>query len=504
MSNTLGRPQTAEIAGLTLFAVGFGALIWLDAANGTLRDAVVTRTILWFLVAFAGYALLMVVHQRRDGGTDADAGTANHTRMTWWLLIALGLVARLVLLTTVPTLSDDVYRYLWEGHLVTEGVSPYAFSIDSPQGDAFAIEARDLANNTSLGSPYLPVAHVVFGAAAAVLPSEPWTMQIIMIAFDTVAMAMLVRLLALAGVPRNRALLYWLNPLVIVEVGHGAHLDAMILGLGLAGVYLTLKHESGASGFDSDTPRSWSAAAASGPLLVGFATLTRPLSLLYTPVLFWHWRWPQRLVYAATVGVPVAVAGAWVGLGFDDSGTGVFSSARAYTESFRFNSGIYQPFEQWVASQGLDDKGWNEPGALTRLIVFVVVAVALLAVFARARTVREPRSTLRLLAVPLMIYVLLTPVLHPWYVLLLLALVPVLAPGDDEPAARWVHAVPWLMLSGLLIFSYLTYEDPAMFAERVWVRRLTWWPTFAALAGAAAVTMKVRHGARADATMEVV
>ncbi len=469
----------AELGGLALFVAGFVALLWLDATNGTLRDEVVTSTVTWFVVAFAGFALLMAVHQRR---------IPRPTRLSWWWLIALGLIARLALLATVPTLSDDVYRYLWEGHLVTEGVSPYAFTIDAPEGEAYAIEARDLANNTSLASPYLPVAHAVFGAAAVVFPSQPWAMQLVMIAFDTVAMAMLVRLLALAELPKKRALLYWLNPLVIVEVAHGAHLDAMILGIGLAGVYLTLAKPG----------------RPAGPVLVGLATLTRPLALLFLPVLFWQWRWSQRLIYAATVGVPIAITGAWVGFGFGeqgDAGVGVFGSARAYTESFRFNSAIYQTFEQWVGSQGLDDKGWNEPGALTRLIIFAVVALALVAVFVWARNTIGPRPTLRMLTVPLMIYAVFTPVLHPWYILLLLALVPALAPGDDEPVGRWIHAAPWLLLSGLLIFSYLTYEDPAAFAERVWVRRLEWWPTLAALG--AGIVWSVRS-ARDEATMDVV
>ena len=458
--------------GAALLVLGFAGITWIDLANDTLRSGVVASTIGWFLVAFGGYLMLLAV-QSRAGGT-----------LDWRWLLVLGLALRLLMLVTTPTLSDDVYRYLWEGHLVTEGVSPYSFTIDSPLGDAYDIDARSLANNTSLASPYLPVAHGLFGAAAFVLPSEPWTMQLIMIAFDVLTVTMLIKLLRLAGLPERRALLYWLNPLVIVEVAHGAHIDAIILGLVSAGLVLCL-----------DRSRTSPLAVYGGPLLIAAATLTRPLALLLIPILFWIWHWGQRAVWALAVALPIALAGAAAGLGLDDpaTGTGVFGSARAYTDSFRFNSGIYHWLERWIASQGLDDKGWNEPAALTRLVVAAVVVAALAAVFVWARRPRDVRGTLRLLAVPVMLYILFTPVLHPWYILLLLGFLPFLAPSPDEPLVGWLHSAPWLFFSGLLIFSYLTYEDPLAFGERDWVRRLEWIPTLALLGVSALVAFVVHR-----------
>ncbi len=447
-----------------LLTAGFVGLVWLDAVNGTLRGNVVPSTIVWFLVAFAGFLLLMVRVQPRRSPV---------AKWRWLLLFGLGL--RLMMLATEPTLSDDVYRYLWEGHLVSEGVSPYSFAIDSPAGDPYDIPARAKANNTSLASPYLPVAHGIFAAAAIVLPSEPWTMQLLMIGFDVLGAAMILKLLRLAGLPQRRVLLYWLNPLVIVEVAHGAHLDAAIVGLVGWGLVLSF-----------DRARRTPLAIYGGPVLIAAATLTRPLAILLVPVLFWVWNWRQRATWAVAVAAPIVVAGASLGFGLDNSGTGVFGSARAYANTFRFNSALYQRLEEWIAGFGLDDRGWNEPAALTRLVVGVAVMAALLWVFLLARGAESERQHLRLMALPLIAYVLFTPVLHPWYVLLLLGFVPFLAPGFDEPRARWVLVAPWLALSALLIFSYLTYQDPDAFAERSWVQQLQWYPTLslAAIAGA--------------------
>jgi len=455
--------RTVLGTGVGLLVLGFIGIVWVDQVNNTLRAGAITNTIGWFLAAFAGYLVLLRV-QKNTGVT-----------LNWRWFLVLGLALRLLMLATTPTLSDDVYRYLWEGHLVTEGVSPYSFTIDSPMGDPYEIGARSLVNNTSLASPYLPVAHGLFGAAAVVLPSEPWTMQVMMIGFDMLAVAMLIKLLRVARLPERRVLLYWLNPLIIVEVAHGAHLDAIILGLVSAGLVLSLNR-----------PASSAAAMYGGPLLIAAASLTRPLALLLIPVLFWIWNWRQRILWSVATAVPIVIAGASVGLGLGETGagTGVFGSARAYTDTFRFNSGLYHWIESWIGGWGLDDQGWNEPAALARGVVVVIVGALMVVVFVVARRQRDARATLRLLAAPLMIYVLWTPVLHPWYTLVLLGFVPFLAPGPDESSLRWVVVAPWITLSALLIFSYLTYEDPAAFGEREWVRRLEWYPTLALVAAA--------------------
>jgi hypothetical protein len=109
--------------------------------------------------------------------------------------------------------------------------------------------------------------------------------------------------------------------------------------------------------------------------------------------------------------------------------------------------------------------------------MLVVLAVTWLA--ARRRT--DLRPTLRLLAIPFMVYLLLTPTVHPWYALILLVFLPFLTPAADEPQWYWLAVWPWLYLSAALPLSYLTYLDPLDFRELEWVRRTEWLPTLALL-----------------------
>ncbi len=439
--------------------VAYLGLVRLDATAGTLRDRFTPRTIWWYLLAFAGFLLALWWSER------------HRIPLVW--LWAVPIAFRLLLLFTTPTLSDDVYRYLWDGNVASAGINPYAHALNDPELDSLHIPARDLANNPSLGTPYLPVAQSAFAASALVAPSTPLTLQILMVGFDLAAAAVIVALLGVAALPRRRVMLYLWNPLVIVEVAHGAHLDALMVFLALLAVYLSIARPA---------PRyGWAA-----PVVLALATLTKPLPVLLLPVLWPRWRWSQRVAYFATVGAVLAPFG-WTagwGLGADSGGTGLFGSARVFS-GWTFNGGVYHWLENWLGT------------GPARAVVLGAMAAVAMAVWSRARDRPAPRDALSLAAVPVMAYAVLTPILHPWYLILLVALFPFLLPA--AAGLRWLKMTPWLYLNAALVVSYLTYLDPLRHGEIEWVRRLEWYPTLALMVGVVAVTVFARRG-RADAS----
>ena len=458
------RPvQSIAAAGASLLVIGIVALVWLDAVNGTLRSGVVPQTIAWFLVAAAGYLLLFTLQGRTEWN------------FSWKWFIGLGLVLRLVLLATEPTLSDDIYRYIWEGNLFAQGVSPWSFPIDSPLGDPFDIPARSAANNTSLASPYFPVIQIIF-ALSTFISQAPIVLQIIMIGFDGLAVTFMIRLLRFVGLPEKRSLIYWLNPLVIVEVAHGAHLDAVIVGFTMLSLWLM---------FDLGKRYPWAIYA--GVTALAAATLSRPLVVLLVPILFWLWNWRQRILYGVLTVVPVGIVGLISGFGLEEDATsGAFGSLLTFGRTFRFNSGLFAWLAKWISNRPeVFDRTYDESFTLARAVLAPIVAAALLWVFVRARKTGSPLETIRSFGVPMVIYVLFVTVLHPWYILLGLMLLPFLAPAPGESQLRWAQVAPLVTLSVLLIFSYLTFEIDEFHAEREWVRRLEWIPTLALFAIAA-------------------
>ena len=427
----------------------YGGLVLVDRAYGTLRGAATPRTIFFYFLAFAAYAAAVLWLERGGRWSPAWAwGTA--------------VLSRLLLLFTTPSLSDDVYRTIWDGHLAINGISPYALAVNDAALDYLAIPERGLVNNAWMASPYMPAAQFLF-TAVALIGRHPLLLQGVMVLLDLAAAAVIANLLQAAKLPAHRLLLVLWNPLVIVEVAHGAHVDAWMVLLTLLAVQATLKRPSGG------------AQGLLAPLFLVLATLTKLLPALLAPVLFWRWSWPQRLLYPLATLLILLPFGLHAGWGLDRSlnGRGLFGALLIYSSRWKFNSGLFYGLESMLGG----GESLAATTAAKALLAGGMLAV-LLAVFLLARRHDSPRAILRLAAIPFMATILLTPTFHPWYLLILLAFVPFLPPAEGESRLWWLAALPWLWLSATAVFSYLAYLDPLLVVERPWVRLVQWLPVW--------------------------
>ena len=456
------RTSLPLLIGLGFQLVVYLALVAIHLRHGTLTHGQIPVTARWYLIAFGSYLVTIWLAEAR--GEDGIG-----------LILGGGLALRLVLLATIPSLSSDVYRYLWDGYVANQGVSPYQFPIDSPQLDYLDAPIRALANHTWMASPYLPAAQWLFSSVTGVLPLHPLSMQVVIVGIDLINAWLIVYLLGLAGLPARRVLIYFWNPLVVVEAAHGAHLDVWM-------AFLTLLAAALAYGRGGDRWRNragpWLA-----PVVLSLATLTKIVPALLAPVFFWRWNWRQRFLYALTLLLILLPAGMRAGWGLTGplDGHGLFAALRIYGAQWNFNSGLFH----WL-EVGLQTYGGMEMAVANQLAKRTVGGLLLLTLlwtWWRARTAQQPVTALRLMSVPLIGYVLLTPTFHPWYLLLLLAFVPFLTPTEEEaqrrqqPILGWLTIAPWLYLSGALFLSYFTYRNPLDLREFEWVRRSEWMPT---------------------------
>jgi alpha-1,6-mannosyltransferase len=184
-------------------------------------------------------------------------------RGTVWIVVGVAIALRVLLLTAPPILSSDIYRYVWDGRVQAAGINPYRYV---PADPALAF-LRDPAVYPRINRAgyartiYPPVAEAVFAVTGRVADNVTG-MRLVMLGFEAVGIICLLRLLPLAGLPRERILIYAWNPLVLWSFANDGHVDAIAVGLlGLA-LLLRARHKDG-----------WAGAALAGAVLAKFFPL---------------------------------------------------------------------------------------------------------------------------------------------------------------------------------------------------------------------------------------
>ena len=90
-----------------------------------------------------------------------------------YLLVA-GIFFRLLLLFSIPNLSDDVYRFIWDGRLAANGINPFshlpAEVMQISTGKGITKELFVQLNSPDYYSIYPPVLQGVFWFTAKVFP----------------------------------------------------------------------------------------------------------------------------------------------------------------------------------------------------------------------------------------------------------------------------------------------------------------------------------------------
>jgi alpha-1,6-mannosyltransferase len=425
-------PPGARLPGLGL---GIGLCCLGVVALGDLRADLVAFIALFF-AAFVAY-LVAVWQALREPALTAGRRL--------WPLLALALAYRLLLLPAAPTLSDDLYRYVWEGRVLAAGLSPYRHAPDDPR----LTPLRDdtiwpRVNNPSAPSPYPPLAQLGGLLGALLTPASPLGVKLVATAADLATIGALLLLLAATGRPVGRVLVYAWHPLVLLAFSHSGHNDALMaapLVLALALV----------------------AAGRRGPAvpLLALAALAKVLPLLLLPLL------PRRLGLAPTLLLVALVVVAW--LPFLLLGGGAVGSIITYLGSWADNDSLH----------ALLRLGLGEAGAKAVSLALVAGGVALLALHARLRA----RPLWWQLYVAFGLALALASTVHAWYLTWLL---PPLAVHLEATAGRpWLGPLPalgWLLFSGLAALPYLTYDTHQW---QLWISIVEYGPLYALLAVAA-------------------
>ncbi len=309
------------------------------------------------------------------------------------LLVAAAALIRAPLLLAPPTLSDDVHRYVVDGRLWSAGVNAWR----TPPA-AVPLVAGTPVNHPHLATIYPPFAEMVFTALAAPGAGER-AFRVCFALCDLATAAFLGLLLLRRGGGPWAAALFALHPLAALESAGSGHADA--LGLAL----LALAFERAAAGRRGASVLAFAAAAG-----------VKPIALLAAPFLARAWGRKRTAVAVILAGAQYAVL-AWA-----SHGAGAASGLGAYVANWRHNDLVFS---------GLLAAGLS-PGAARALAA--TLAGALVARLAAGRL--PPWEGYAWAAAA---WLMLSPVLHPWYALGLLVALPALA-GRGPRLAAWALA----------------------------------------------------------------
>jgi hypothetical protein len=222
---------------------------------------------------------------------------------TFVLVIVFAALFRLGILFAPPYLSDDIYRYVWDGRVQAAGINPYRYVPAAPElahlrDDKIypEINRRDYARTI-----YPPLAEFIFFLTTRVSERVVW-MKLTIVAFEAIAIWALVQLLTSFGLPRQRVLIYAWHPLVVWEFAGSGHVDA----IAIAFIALALL--------------AWRRNANAGAgVAVAAATLVKLFPLVLLPALLKPFRRRIPLAFAVTIVLaylPYLSVGPTAALGF--------------------------------------------------------------------------------------------------------------------------------------------------------------------------------------------
>lgn len=381
-----------------------------------------------YLAAHAALVVLMVLVWRRLAG----AGPAAFRVM---LVAAVGF--RLIAAMAPPSLSDDVFRYVWDGRAQAAGHHPYKYAPSDPM----RLELRDAVvypkiNHPEIPTIYPPLAEMVF-AALAFLQLDVTGFKLAAAALDAGVVWALLALLTAGGWPRDRVVLYAWNPLAVIETAASGHIEP--LGI----LFVTLAVAWIARG------KAMRAGAALGAAI---QAKLFPLILVFGFVR----RMKVRAVLAMLAVVVLTIAPyAWRGASFPrgvvayahrwEHGAVLFAGVRAFFEGTDAASHLKGAIG-WLQARwgGADPRLWDAlyrcvwPGELAR----ITVAAAAFA-WAAFQSFRPRLGAAHEARLALGGALLLAPTLHPWYVLWVLPLAAAEAAGG------------WLLFGALVPLQYL-------------------------------------------------
>ena len=389
------------------------------------------------------------------------------------LLVGIAILFRLISLFAIPNLSQDFYRFIWDGRMILEGFNPY-ISLPKTFIDQhnFPInQAIDLFDgmgtlNASHFTNYPPINQLNFLLAAIFAKSSilgsivTLRLQIILADIGIIYFGKLI--LEKLKLPIHYIFLYVLNPFIIIELTGNLHFESVMLFFLVWSLYLLLQ-------------KRWIWAA----ILLGISVSIKLIPLLFLP-LFFQWftstplsnltstplRQAKRKTLSNLTTRPYYLKGLFKFISFgaivivtniilflpflsSELISSYTNSVGLWFRNFEFNASIY-----YIAREiGYLFRGYNEIAIIGKLLPVVTILFLVIITFFRKN--KSPQQLITALLIAISFYYFTTTTMHPWYLATLVLL---------SVFTKYRFPIVW---SVVIVLSYQVYANNP-WKENLW------------------------------------
>ena len=364
-------------------------LIWLASVTWVQTISRVDFLSLWvaYSICFAAYAWLLF----------------RKPMITLPFGLAAAIIARLASLFFQPHLSDDYFRFIWDGMVMHQGVHPMMYTpsylMQHPEIASMPENLFALLNSQAYYSVYPPIAQWIYFLSYSLngmsIPGHILFYKLILICVDILIFYLLTLLLKKKELPSQQMLWYALNPLVILEFTGNLHMDGLMIAA-LLGALVVSDHKN----------VLWSSC------LMALSIASKLLTLIFIPFVSRKWYWKKIILFCAlTITWTMMIF--WISFG---QNSGWIDSVRLWFTSFEFNASLY-----YVARAiGYLIVGYNAIGMIGPLLAVIVLSGVGIIWWMYVRYNRFD-SIIAMLYI-LTLYFLMSTTVHPWYLGMLVAL----------------------------------------------------------------------------------
>ena len=350
-------------------------------------------------------------------------------------ILVIGIIFRLLFLFIEPNLSQDFYRFIWDGELVAHFVNPY---LEVPntligQKDIFIANAQEL--HQGMGelsarhySNYPPLNQLIFALAAllggkTILGSIVFMRSAIILA--DIGIVYFGRKL-LKNLNRSPHLIFWyfLNPLIIIELSGNLHFEGVMLFFFVWALYLL-------------SVKKWALAAIPYALSISI----KLVPLLFLPLFLKHLGLKKSALFYVVVG---AISLLLLLPFYTDAFVANYTdTVGLWFSNFEFNAGIYNGLKKIAICY--DAKPWELIKIYGKITPYITIGIVLLFTFLAKNQKLNTLITSMLWILTL--YYFLATTVHPWYIVFLVLL---------TIFTEFRYALLW---SAMIILSYYAYSQ---------------------------------------------